>query len=72
MIVQITTAGTTILIEFQKYGRRPVGSTPIWAVLHALSHGSIVQTLGKAIMLPPVISPKGLTEFTTMMKNGSR
>ena len=45
---------------------RPVGCTPICAVLQALAHGSSVQTCGSAIMPPPVISESGFTEFTSI------
>ena len=68
----MATAGTTIRIEFRKYGRSPVGSTPICAVDHACRHGSSVQTCGRAIMLPPVISDSGLTEFTPITYSGSK
>jgi hypothetical protein len=35
----MTTAGATIKMELMKYGLRPVGCTPICAVLQALCHG---------------------------------
>ena len=70
--VEMTTAGTTILIEFQKYGLSPVGSTPIWALLQALDQGAVVKADGKASMLPPRISSSGFTEFTSMTNSGKR
>ena len=59
-------------MEFQKYGFRPVGSTPICAVPQALSQGATVNSCGNASMLPPRISASGLTEFTSITNSGSR
>jgi hypothetical protein len=66
MIVEMTTAGTTIRIELRKNGFRPVGSTPIWAVDQADSQGSMVQTCGRLSMPPWRISSSGLNELTTI------
>ena len=65
-MVERATAGTTIRIEFQKYGRSPVASTPTCASDQALIQGSIVQTCGRFIMPPPVISESGFTELMTI------
>ena len=43
-----------------------------FAVDQALRQASRVQTLGRAIMLPPVISDRGFSEFASMMNSGSR
>ena len=71
-MVEIATAGTTIRMEFRKYGLSPVGCTPICALLQALSHGSSVASRGSASMLPSRISDSGFSEFTSMTKSGSR
>ena len=39
---------------------------------HADSHGSMVNWIGSASMLPERISSSGLTEFTSMTKSGNR
>ena len=70
--METATAGTTILMEFQNYGRSPAGSTPTRAVDHAERHGSMVHVFGSATMCPPVISARGFSELASMMKIGSR
>src|SRR6185295_18112664 len=70
--VDTSTAGTTIRIEFKKYGLSPVASTPICAVDHAARHGSSVNICGRSTMLPCSISASGFTEFRSMTASGTR
>ena len=42
-LVVVATAGTTLTMEFQKKGFRPVASTPICAVDQALAQGATVH-----------------------------
>ena len=71
-MVEIATAGTTIRIEFMKYGFSPVASTPIWAVDQADAQGASVGSTGSDLMLPPVISDRGFRLLIAMMNSGSR
>ncbi len=56
MNVEISTEGTAILIEFQKYLFIPSQVTPIQAVSHADFQASNENSLGKDIRLPVLIS----------------
>ena len=50
--MEMTTAGTVILMEFQKYPLMPLQFRPTHAVVQAFTHGSTVQCRGSATMLP--------------------
>jgi hypothetical protein len=55
-MVEIATAGTTIRMEFMKYGLQAGRLDADLRLDQALSQGSIVQSCGRAIMPPAVIS----------------
>ena len=59
--ITMQTAGAV----FQQMAK-PVLGDPIGFLDHALRQGSRVHWDGMAIMLPPVISARGLREFTPM------
>ncbi len=65
-MAEIRTAGTTILIEFRKYGARPSQRTPVQAVLQALAQGAKVISAGGASMVPTRSSSSSLTEVASM------
>ena len=71
-MVEISTAGTTILMEFQKYPLMPAQVRPTQVSPQALAQGARVGCSGSASMLPSWISPMVLKEVTSMTKRGMR
>lgn len=58
--------GNRILKELKKPTLMPAHSRPVHACVHAFTHGSTVQTLGKPKMLPSRISGIVLSDVTTI------
>src|SRR5688572_14197062 len=70
--VDTSTAGTTIITEFQKNGCRPLQSAPVHAVDQALPNDARSMACGSASSEPPRISSIDLMDVTTITYSGSR
>ena len=70
--VEISTAGTAIDTEFQKYPRSPSQRTPVQAEDQALAQASKLGSTGSASRLPARISSSGLSEVAIITNKGSR
>ena len=70
--MEISTAGTVILKEFQKYPRMPSHWTPVQASDQALLQPRVVHSLGRAIRLPVRMSMGVLKLVISMMNSGIR
>ncbi|MNT72140.1 hypothetical protein D3C72_2107110 [compost metagenome] len=70
--VEIATAGSVILIEFQKKPCMPLHSTPVQASAHALLQAPPCHSCGSASILPSRMSSSDLNEVVSITYSGSR
>ncbi len=72
MAGDITVAGTTMAMEFHRYGLMPVQLLAIQKWSQALLQFSSVGSCGTPISEPAMISAVGLNEFSNTTASGTR